>query len=101
MYFGSTSYIEDSLNDGSVEWEGLARNVEYLGLPANIKVFLGRWYGNWLHSERGGRYGSDDDTETVYYSDDEDQSDAAANASPPPAIVDLNAAMAAVDLVCC
>jgi hypothetical protein len=102
MYFGSTSYIEDSLNDGSVEWEGLARNVEYLGLPAEIKVFLGRWYGNWLHSERGARYGSDeeeedDDTETVYYSDDEDQSEDAANASPPPAIVDLSAAMAAVD----
>ncbi|KAJ7481160.1 hypothetical protein B0H11DRAFT_2157834 [Mycena galericulata] len=73
MYFGSTSYIEDSLNNGSVEWEGIARNVEYLGLPADIKVFLGRWYGNWLHTERGGR--TTTTPETVYYSDDEDQSD--------------------------
>ncbi|KAJ6567035.1 hypothetical protein B0H19DRAFT_939851 [Mycena capillaripes] len=108
MYFGSTSYIEDSLNDGSVEWEGIARNVEYLGLPADIKVFLGRWYATWLHAERGGRYCSDDeeeedsdddasDTETEYYSDDEEQSDNDAADSPPPASVDLNAALAAVD----
>lgn len=106
MYFGSTSYIEDALNNGSVEWEGIARNVEYLGLPADIKVFLGRWYGNWLHAERGGRYGSDEeddddddaDSETVYYSDDEDQSDDdASEESPVAASVDLNAAMAAPD----
>ncbi|KAJ7461556.1 hypothetical protein FB451DRAFT_1044285 [Mycena latifolia] len=105
MYFGSTSYIEAGLNDGSVEWEGIARNVEYLGLSAEIKVFLGRWYGNWLHSERGGRYGSDDDedddddadSETVYYSDDEDQSDDGAEESPAAASVDLRAALAADD----
>ncbi|KAF7363914.1 hypothetical protein MSAN_01049500 [Mycena sanguinolenta] len=84
MYFGSTSYIEDCLNNGSVEWEGLARNVEYLGLSAEIKVFLGRWYASWLHAQRGGRYTSDGesdddeaDTETVYYSDDEESDDAA------------------------
>lgn len=108
MYFGSTSYIEDSLNNGSVEWEGIARNVEYLGLPADIKVFLGQWYGNWLHAERGERYGSDEeeedadsdsdsDTDTVYHSDYEEQSDDAAEASPPPANVDLAAAVAADD----
>ncbi|KAF7337937.1 hypothetical protein MVEN_02017000 [Mycena venus] len=105
MYFGSTSYIEDGLNNGSVEWEGIARNVEYLGLPAEIKVFLGRWYASWLHAQRGGRYGSDEeeedddeaDTETVYYSDDDDQSDDAEDSSPAPASVDLNAAIAADD----
>ncbi|KAJ6618894.1 hypothetical protein B0H10DRAFT_1794539 [Mycena sp. CBHHK59/15] len=103
MYFGQTSYIEDSLNDGSVEWEGIARNVEYLGLPSDIKVFLGQWYGNWLHTERGGRYGSDDedeedaDLETVYYSDDEDHSDDAEDESPAAANVDLGAAMASYD----
>jgi len=106
MYFGSTSYIEDSLNDGSVEWEGIARNVEYLGLPAEIKVFLGRWYGNYLHAEREGASDSgeeenddddNDDAETVYYSDDEDQSDADDATDPSPASVDLNAALAADD----
>ncbi|KAJ7864751.1 hypothetical protein B0H14DRAFT_3107489 [Mycena olivaceomarginata] len=105
MYFGSTSYIEDGLNNGSVEWEGIARNVEYLGLPAEIKVFLGRWYANWLHAQGGGRHASDGeeedddeaDNETVYYSDDEDLSDDGADSSSAPARVDLTAAMAAGD----
>lgn len=48
MYFGQTALMEDCLNRGVVHWEGIARNVEYLGLPTDIKVFLGRWYSNWL-----------------------------------------------------
>ncbi|KAJ7253735.1 hypothetical protein B0H12DRAFT_1202455 [Mycena haematopus] len=99
MYFGSTSYIEDSLNNGSIDWEGIARNVEYLGLPAEIKV-------NWLHVvERGGLSDSDveedndDDaaTETVYYSDDEDQVNDATVPAVAPTNVDLSAAMEADD----
>ncbi|KAJ7685632.1 hypothetical protein DFH06DRAFT_1029429 [Mycena polygramma] len=108
MYFGNTSYIEASLDNGSVEWEGIARNVEYLGLPADIKVFLGRWYGKWLHAEHGAQSSSDEeeeeeddgvdtDNDTVYYSDDEDLSDDAADALPPRANVDLKAALAADD----
>ncbi|KAK7038121.1 hypothetical protein R3P38DRAFT_2904562 [Favolaschia claudopus] len=102
MYFGSLSYIEDALNSGSVDWEGIARNVEYLGLPADIKVFLGRWYANWLHAEPGGRYNSDEeefghlddaDTETLYYSDEE----AIEEDSSPPTRVDLDAAKATPD----
>ncbi|KAL0946828.1 hypothetical protein HGRIS_012997 [Hohenbuehelia grisea] len=77
MYFGSTEYIAEALSDGSIQWEGIARNVEYLGLPADIKVFLGRWYGNWLHPERA-RAASDNpeldyDSDTAYDSDDEDE----------------------------
>ncbi|KAG7092820.1 hypothetical protein E1B28_009136 [Marasmius oreades] len=52
MYFGETSFIERDLCRGTIEWEGIARNVEYLGLSSEIKVFLGRWYGRWLHPER-------------------------------------------------
>ncbi|KAF8559731.1 hypothetical protein OG21DRAFT_1502959 [Imleria badia] len=48
MYFGSTDHIEAALDQGLIQWEGLARNVEYLCLPTDIKVFLGRWYRNWL-----------------------------------------------------
>ncbi|KAF9227736.1 hypothetical protein BS17DRAFT_774230 [Gyrodon lividus] len=48
MYFGNTDHIESCLDQGVIQWEGLARNVEYLGLPTEIKVFLGRWYGDWL-----------------------------------------------------
>ncbi|KAF7295461.1 hypothetical protein MIND_01085900 [Mycena indigotica] len=97
MYFGSTSFIEDSLNDGSVEWEGIARNAEYLGLPVDLKLFLGQWYTKWVHN-RGNSYVSegeegeedddDDDAATVYYSDEE---------AEVTDKVDLGAALAADD----
>ena len=48
MYFGNTDHIENDLDRGLIQWEGLARNVEYLCLPTDIKVFLGRWYRNWF-----------------------------------------------------
>ncbi|KAJ8461966.1 hypothetical protein ONZ45_g18102 [Pleurotus djamor] len=73
MYFGSTGYISEALADGAIHWEGIARNVEYLGLSTDIKVFLGRWYGNWLHTGRA-RYDPEsdpaDDSDTAYDSDD-------------------------------
>lgn len=47
MYFGNTKPIEQALNSGAVSWEGLARNVEYLDIRSEIRVFLGRWYGKW------------------------------------------------------
>ena len=55
MYFGSTAYIEEALDEGTVTWEGLARNVEFLGMGMEIKVCLGRWYGRWRRgrSEQG------------------------------------------------
>lgn len=36
--------IEFALDDGTVTWEGLARNVEYLDIRDNIRQFLGHWY---------------------------------------------------------
>ncbi|CAK5263550.1 unnamed protein product [Mycena citricolor] len=81
MYFGNTVPIAEALKTGSVEWEGLARNAEYLGLPSDIKVFLGRWFQNWLRmrasriDEEGEEDGSDsedgDDVDAVYYSGDD------------------------------
>lgn len=53
IYFGKTDHIEACLKRGVVNWEGLARNAEYLGLSSDIKVFLGRWYGKWLLPARG------------------------------------------------
>lgn len=48
IYFGKADLIETCLKEGVVDWEGVMRNVEYLGLTTDIKVFLGRWYDNWL-----------------------------------------------------
>jgi len=36
--------IEFALEDGTVTWEGLARNVEYLDIRDNMRQFLGHWY---------------------------------------------------------
>ncbi|KAL0571048.1 hypothetical protein V5O48_010903 [Marasmius crinis-equi] len=82
MYFGDISYIERDLSEGTIEWEGIARNVEYLGLGSGIKVFLGRWYARWLHPERRAvsnsptYVGYDDEdagssSDTLYTEDDE------------------------------
>ncbi|KAJ7217097.1 hypothetical protein GGX14DRAFT_358394 [Mycena pura] len=103
MYFGSTAHIADALNSGAIEWEGIARNVEYLGLPASIKVFLGQWYAHWLHqradsgasesdedSDLDVDSDSDSDADTVYYSDEERK-----DAPDASRTVDLRAAMAA------
>ena len=52
MYFGDFSYIQDCLLQGTIQWEGIARNVEYLGLNSDIKIFLGNWYHAWLNPDR-------------------------------------------------
>ena len=80
MYFGSYDLIDDALKRGVAEWEGLARNVEYLGLPNDIKVFLGRWYAKRMEPHTDADASdeeSDDDeddggSETAYSEDDED-----------------------------
>ncbi|KAI0934602.1 hypothetical protein AcV5_006389 [Taiwanofungus camphoratus] len=73
IYFGSTSFIEDALDAGTLSWEGLARNVEYLGMGPEIKVFLGRWYGRWRQRRDTGEHGLDSDSEwdSEYESDEE------------------------------
>ncbi|KAH7915310.1 hypothetical protein BJ138DRAFT_1142154 [Hygrophoropsis aurantiaca] len=87
MYFGRTEHIERALNHGVVHWEGIARNVEYLGLATEIKVFLGRWYSNWLlpASKRDGRiyYASDDEESDVDFDeeDDDEEDDCSSSSS--------------------
>ena len=44
LYFGSTYFIEEALNDGVVTWEGLARNVEYLEIGADVDLFLALYW---------------------------------------------------------
>jgi hypothetical protein len=52
LYFGSLDYLEDLLHRGDISWEGVVRNVEYLGLRDEVKVFLGRWWSQWLDPTR-------------------------------------------------
>ena len=52
MYFGDFTHIQKYLHEGTIQWEGIARNVEYLGLNSEIKIFLGNWYHAWLNPDR-------------------------------------------------
>ncbi|KZT09759.1 uncharacterized protein LAESUDRAFT_646490 [Laetiporus sulphureus 93-53] len=63
IYFGSTEFIEDALDEGKLSWEGLARNAEYLGMGSEIKVFLGHWYTRWMRGRAPGGYDSDSENE--------------------------------------
>ncbi|KAF9482827.1 hypothetical protein BDN70DRAFT_784073, partial [Pholiota conissans] len=72
MYFGDLSIIQDCLHQGLIQWDGIARNVEYLGLNAEIKIFLGNWYHAWLDTEREVESCSGD-SDTIYSDSDEDE----------------------------
>ncbi|KAI0703554.1 hypothetical protein BC835DRAFT_1262622 [Cytidiella melzeri] len=82
MYFNSITYIESALDEGTVTWEGLARNVEFLGMGMEIKVYLGRWYRRWRRGDGDSssrvdvdydNYSdSDSDDDSYFESDDED-----------------------------
>ncbi|KAI8989759.1 hypothetical protein BD414DRAFT_315986 [Trametes punicea] len=78
IYFGSTSFIEEALDNGELSWEGLARNVEYLQMGAEIKFFLGRYwrrahtYYDCSGSERD--YDSEYDSDSDAFMTDEDES---------------------------
>ncbi|TCD70939.1 hypothetical protein EIP91_000845 [Steccherinum ochraceum] len=89
MYFGSTSFMEDALDQGTISWEGLARNVEYLGIGSDVKVFLGRWYGQWRRDQEDMLWEEDEgeeedeemDSDVSYDSDDDDELDGQSSAT--------------------
>ncbi|KAJ3548756.1 hypothetical protein NMY22_g1137 [Coprinellus aureogranulatus] len=72
MYFGDLTPIADCLRQGVIQWEGIARNVEYLGLTADIKVFLQKWYSTWLDTDGKSQnlIAPDYDSDTMYSDSD-------------------------------
>jgi hypothetical protein len=74
MYFGDFTYIQKYLHEGTIQWEGIARNVEYLGLNSDIKIFLGNWYHAWLNPDRETEIDSISDGEESDESDESDDS---------------------------
>ncbi|RDX56417.1 hypothetical protein OH76DRAFT_1425823 [Lentinus brumalis] len=80
IYFGSTTFIEEALDNSDLTWDGLARNVEYLQMGADIKLFLGRyWRQAHTYCDHTDEYDSDfDDSE----SDDSMNEDDATLADP-------------------
>ena len=78
IYFGSTSFIEEALDNGELTWEGLARNVEYLKMGADIKLFLGRYwrrvhtYCDYSDSDSDREYDSELDEDSDEYMSEDD-----------------------------
>jgi hypothetical protein len=64
MYFGDTTALDGALQRRVIRWDGLARNVEYLGMPEELKRFLGRWYRRWLQSVQSGNTNGAETDET-------------------------------------
>lgn len=48
LYYGTFNHIEDSLQKGTLTWQGIVRNVEYLGMRVEIKAALGRYHRIWM-----------------------------------------------------
>ena len=44
MYFGSTYHIDQALDRGTLSWDGVARNVEYLGMSTDVELFLALYW---------------------------------------------------------
>ena len=84
MYFGDTSALEDALQRRVIRWDGLARNVEYLGMPEEIKRFLGRWYRRWLQHAAPPHRQEREDEETAAENSQRGRSRSRDEHSPPP-----------------
>lgn len=41
------------MNRGLVEWQGVVKNVHYLGLDDNIKRVMGKWWRKWVKTDVG------------------------------------------------
>ena len=64
MYFGDTTALDNALQRRVIRWDGLAQNVEYLGMPEELKRYLGRWYRRWLQSVQSANTKEDENDET-------------------------------------
>lgn len=53
LYFGSPAFIEEALSLGRIRWDGVVRNVEYLGLfEEENGVGIRRWLAEWRERQR-------------------------------------------------
>jgi hypothetical protein len=53
LYFGSPAFIEEALELGRIRWDGVVRNVEYLGLfEEESGIGIRRWLLEWRERQR-------------------------------------------------
>ncbi|WVN86115.1 uncharacterized protein L203_101276 [Cryptococcus depauperatus CBS 7841] len=53
LYWHDTNYFNQCLSKGSVAWQGVVKNIEYLGLDNEIKSLAGRWWKRWVKPTAG------------------------------------------------
>ena len=78
IYWGKTDFIEQCLHDGTIHWDGLRKNAEYLGLPTELKIFLAQWRQLWLSPDHCSDM-SDEDSDTAFSDSDDDTSSTASD----------------------
>lgn len=45
--------LERALSQGLATWQGLVKNIEYLGLDDSIKRVIGKWWRTWVKTDVG------------------------------------------------
>jgi hypothetical protein len=56
LYFGSPAFVEEALSLGRIRWDGVVRNVEYLGLfEEEGGIGIRRWLAEWRERQRRAR----------------------------------------------
>jgi hypothetical protein len=50
---GDTPTLERALSQGLATWQGLVKNIEYLGLDDSIKRVIGKWWRTWVKTDVG------------------------------------------------
>jgi hypothetical protein len=53
LYWGDIAALESALSRGLVEWQGVVKNVHYLGMDDNVKRVLGKWWRRWIKTDEG------------------------------------------------
>jgi hypothetical protein len=45
---GDAQGLETALSKGIVTWQGVVKNIDYLGLDDGIKRVIGKWWRRWV-----------------------------------------------------
>lgn len=51
IYWGDVEALESALSKGIVEWQGVVKNIHYLGMDDNVKRVMGKWWRRWVKTE--------------------------------------------------
>lgn len=51
LYWGDVTALESALSKGIVEWQGVVKNIHYLGMDDNVKRVMGKWWRRWVKTE--------------------------------------------------